>query len=334
MTSYRVIQVAANGGLELSERPLSPPALGQVRLRVEACGICHTDSVAVAPHPATEPGRVPGHEAVGRIDALGEGVTGWAVGDRVGVGFLGGHCGVCTQCRRGRFVTCLDQPMTGVTVDGGYAEVLYARASGLVAIPDELPSQEAAPLLCAGFTVYNALLKSGAKPGEVVAIQGIGGLGHLGLQYARTLALRVVAIARGAEKEEDARSLGAQHYIDSAAQDVAAELAALGGAEVVVATASNGSFDAVLGGMSLGGRLVVVGASDEPVSVPPVALIFQGIEVLGSLTGTSIENEDNLAFAVAHHIRARIEPATLDDAPAAYHRMMSGAARYRMVLTV
>ena len=334
MTTYRAVQVAAGGGLELTERPLVPPAPGQVRIRVEACGICHTDSAAVVPHPPAEDGRVPGHEAVGKIDALGDGVTGWSAGDRVGVGFLGGQCGACEQCRRGAFVTCLDQPLTGVTVDGGYAEVLYARASGLVAIPEGLTSQEAAPLLCAGFTVYNALLKSGARPGDLVAIQGIGGLGHLGLQYARTLALRVVAIARGTAKEQAARDLGAHHYIDSEAGKVAAELTALGGARVVMATASGGSVTDVLGGLALGGKLVVVGVSDQPVAVSPVSLVFQGVEVLGSLTGSSIQNEDNLRLAVQHQIRALVEPAPLDQAPAAFDRMMSGAARYRMVLSI
>ncbi|MEW2287408.1 alcohol dehydrogenase catalytic domain-containing protein [Streptomyces sp. NPDC047841] len=223
MATYRAVEVAPDGSLRPTERELVPPGPGQVRIRVEACGICHSDSVAVRPHDEAEPGRVPGHEAVGRVDALGEGVTGWSEGDRVGVGFLGGHCGMCARCRLGDFVGCTDQPYTGVHVDGGCAEYMYARQTGLVSVPEEMSATRVAPLLCAGFTVYNALVEHVRQPGglvagDLVAVQGIGGLGHLALQYARALALQVVAVARGADKEELALRLGAHHYVDSTAR--------------------------------------------------------------------------------------------------------------------
>ncbi|MFZ4894832.1 alcohol dehydrogenase catalytic domain-containing protein [Plantibacter sp. Mn2098] len=335
MPTYSAIQVAPDGSLEATERELVEPAPGHVRIRVEACGVCHSDSLAVHEHAASEIGRVPGHEAVGRIDAVGDGVGSWSIGDRVGVGYLGGHCGVCDRCRRGDFTGCTDQPATGVTVDGGYAEVLYARQSGLVAIPDELSSIEAAPLLCAGFTTFNALRKAAAAPGDLVAVQGIGGLGHLGLQYARKMGARVVAIARGTDKAPLAKGLGAQDYIDSRSVDPGKALQALGGADVVLATAASGaSMTALVPGIARGGRLMVVGASFEPIEVSPISLIFGDVTVGGSLTGSSIENEDNLRFAAENGVRAMIEEAPLADAAAAYARMMDGDARFRMVLAI
>ncbi len=333
MPSYKVIEVAPDGALRGARRELVEPAPGQVRIRTEACGICHTDSVSVQPHDAGE-NRIPGHEIVGVIDAAGAGVDGWSVGQRVGVGFLGGHCGACESCRRGNFVACANQPYTGITNDGGYSEVVYARASGLVAIPDELTSVEAAPLLCAGFTTFNALLKADAKAGDLVAVQGIGGLGHLGIQYAARMGLRVAAIARGPAKEPLARKLGAQHYVDSVAADPGAELTKLGGAQVVIATAAAGDLSPLLNGLRSGGRLVVVGVSDQPVSVTPMQLVFGDVRVRGSLTGSAIENEDNLRFAVSQDVRAMIEARPLDDAAAAYAHMASGDARFRVVLTV
>jgi propanol-preferring alcohol dehydrogenase len=335
MSTYRAIHVAPDGSLQPTRRELVEPLAGYVRIKVEACGICHSDSAAIHSHPATEPGVVPGHEAVGRIDTIGDGVTGWSAGDRVGVGFLGGHCGVCEQCRRGAFTACSDQPTTGVTTDGGYAEYLYARQSGLVTIPAPLSSVDAAPLLCAGFTTYNALLKAQLKPGALVAVQGIGGLGHLGLQYARKMGANVVAIARGTAKADLSRHLGAHHYIDSSATDVGAELTKLGGAGIILATAASGSsMTALIPGLAYGGQLMVVGASSEPIGISPMSLIFDGVTAAGSLTGSSIENEDNLRFAVQQGVSAMIEEASLDSAPAAYDRMMSGAARFRMVLNV
>jgi alcohol dehydrogenase, propanol-preferring len=334
VSSYSVIEVAPDGSLRPSERELVAPERGRVRIRVETCGICHTDTFAVQPHPAEEPGRVPGHEAVGIIDALGDGVEGWQLGQRVGVGFLGGYCAVCASCRRGNFVACTDQPWTGINVDGGYAEVMYARATGLVAIPDELSSIDAAPLLCAGFTTYNALLKGGVKAGDLVAIQGIGGLGHLGIQYARKMGLRVVAIARGTAKQALALELGAHYYIDSQATDAGEELKKLGGAQVVVATAAAGNATtALLNGLASGGRLVVVGASDQPVEAAPTQLVFGDVHVSGSLTGKPIENEDNLRFALDQDVRSMIEPMPLQNAAEAFERMATGEARFRMVLT-
>jgi propanol-preferring alcohol dehydrogenase len=333
MPTYRAIQVAPDGSLELTERELVDPPAGHVRINVEACGICHSDSASVHPHAATEPGRVPGHEVVGRIEALGEGVTRWSLGDRVGVGFLGGPCGVCDECRRGNFVNCSDQPTTGYGVDGGYAEKMIARESGLVAIPDELSSVDAAPLLCAGFTSYNGLLNANPKPGDLVAVQGIGGLGHLGLQYADKFGARVVAIARGTDKAELADQLGAEHYIDSAASNVGDELQKLGGADVALATAASGaSMSALVPGMRHGGRLMVVGVSNEPITVTPMDLIFGGVTLAGSLTGTPTQNAENLRFSADRGVRALIEEAPFEDAPAAFDRMMSGAARFRMVL--
>jgi propanol-preferring alcohol dehydrogenase len=333
VATYRAYEVTEDGSLQATERELVEPAAGHVRIKVEACGICHSDTLSVHPHPASQRNVVPGHEVAGRIDAVGEGVTGWNVGDRAGVGYLGGHCGVCEPCRRGRFVACENQPATGLSVDGGYAEYLYARQSGLVSIPDELTPVAAAPLLCAGFTTYNALLKADPKRGALVAVQGIGGLGHLGIQYARAMSAEVAAVARGSGKAELSLKLGAHHYLDSTAGDVGEQLAKLGGADVILATASSGaSAAALVPGLAYGGRLMVVGASPDPIPIGAIPLIFRGVEVAGSLTGSSIENEDNLRFALRHDVAAMTEEVPLDGAPAAYDRMLNGDARFRMVL--
>jgi propanol-preferring alcohol dehydrogenase len=299
---------------------MTDPAESHVRIRVEACGVCHTDAVGLHPHPATEPGIVPGHEVVGTIDAVGGGVRRWKVGDRVGVGFLAGHCGYCAACRHGDFIRCENQPCTGLQVDGGYAEYMIARESGLVSVPAGLSSAAAAPLLCAGLTVRNALLH--------------GGLGHLALQYADKMGLNTVAIARGHEKEKVARQLGADHYIDSRdAASAAAALQEIGGADLIVATISSGaSSSALIGGLATNGKLVVVGASDEPVTVSTGDLIGRGVQVLGSLTGTPAENEENLAFAEREGVHALVEEAPLENAAAAFTRMLDGQARFRMVL--
>ncbi|HMJ35897.1 MAG TPA: alcohol dehydrogenase catalytic domain-containing protein [Baekduia sp.] len=302
-------------------------------MRVEACGVCHSDAATVEGVFPIDFPRVPGHEVVGRIDAVGQGVTGWTVGQRVGVGFLGGHCGHCTRCRRGDFVNCEQQPYTGIHTDGGYAEVLIARESGLVAIPDELDSLEAPPLLCAGLTTFKALRDSSARPGDLVAVLGVGGLGHLGVQYARRMGFRVVAIARGPEKAALARELGAHLYVDSVAQDVAAELTNLGGARLVLATAANSAATAaVIPGLAPGGELMVLGIGDEPISVSSSDLIFGERYITGSLTGSTADNEDTLAFSVLQDIRATTEVVGLADAPVAYARMMNNEARFRMVL--
>ncbi|MFD3457415.1 alcohol dehydrogenase catalytic domain-containing protein [Streptomyces sp. NPDC058691] len=335
MSVYRAVQVSGSGDFALVERELTDPLPGRVRLRVEACGVCHSDSLAAvgALRPDPSVPIVPGHEVVGVIDALGAGVTSWQVGDRVGVGFLSGPCHTCDSCRRGDFVNCAAQPTTGTTTDGGYAEVAYARASGLVRIPDGLSSLDAAPLLCAGLTVFKALQQTGARPGELVAVQGIGGLGHLGLQYARSLGYRVAAIARGTEKAPLAAELGAEHYIDSLATDPAQALQALGGAAAIITTAANGAaMGPLVGGLAPRGRLIIVGAGNEPVPVDPVAMIFGTRTVTGSLTGSSIENEDNLRFAVRQEIRSMNEVMPLSEAPKAFAHMMSGRARFRVVL--
>jgi len=332
--TYKAVQVSAAGELELTERPMTDPAESHVRIRVEACGVCHTDAASVHPHPATEPGIVPGHEVVGTIDAVGGGVRRWKAGDRVGVGFLAGHCGYCAACRHGDFIRCENQPCTGLQVDGGYAEYMIARESGLVSVPAGLSSAAAAPLLCAGLTVRNALLHGGVTPGGTVGILGIGGLGHLALQYADKMGLNTVAIARGHEKEKVARRLGADHYIDSRdAVSAAAALQEIGGADLIVATISSGaSSSALIGGLATNGKLVVVGASDEPVTVSTGDLIGRGVQVLGSLTGTPAENEENLAFAEREGVHALVEEEPLENAAAAFTRMLDGQARFRMVL--
>jgi propanol-preferring alcohol dehydrogenase len=334
MSTYRAFEATGAHQLRLVERELVEPAPGHVRLRVEACGVCHTDVLAVEglrPDPSKP--LVPGHEIVGVVDAVGPGVSAWRPGDRVGVGFLGGQCWECEPCRRGDFVNCVNQAQTGTTVDGGYAEVVYARASGLVRIPDGLTAAEAAPLLCAGLTTFIALQQKATRAGSLVAVQGIGGLGHLALQYARSLGYRVAAIARGTDKEKLARELGAHEYIDSTREDPAAALRNLGGAALVVATASSGaSMSPLVDGLAPGGSLVVVGAAPDPLSVSTVSLIFGTRSITGSLTGSSIENEDNLAYCLAQDIRPMVETLPFERAMDAYERMLSGDARFRMVL--
>ncbi|MFG3026181.1 alcohol dehydrogenase catalytic domain-containing protein [Streptomyces sp. NPDC048254] len=335
-TAYRAFEATGVHNLRLVERELVDPAPGHVRLRVETCGVCHTDVLAVEGLRADPSSPiVPGHEIVGVIDAVGTGVTAWHPGDRVGVGFLNGHCGECEPCRRGDFVNCLDQAQTGTNIDGGYAEVTYARASGLVRIPDGMSAAEAAPLLCAGLTTFSALQQDSVRAGSLVAVQGIGGLGHLALQYARSLGYRVAAVARGKDKEPLARELGAHEYIDSSETDPGAALADLGGASLVVATASSGaSMNPLLRGLAPGGKLVVVGAAPDPLSVATADLIFGTRSIVGSLTGSSIENEDNLGFSLAHGIHPSIETMPFERAMDGYERMLSGKARFRVVLDV
>lgn len=321
---------------ELVERELVDPLPGQVRLRVEACGVCRTDFMTIEERGRPDPSipMVPGHEIVGVIDAVGAGVRAWRVGERVGLGFKGGHCGECDFCRRGDFVNCTDQPTTGFDVDGGYAEVVYARASGLVRIPDGLGPIEAAPLICAGLTVYNALMQIHSRPGELVAVQGIGGLGHLAVQYANKLGYRVAAIARGAEKGDLAKQLGAEFYIDSASEDPGVALQKLGGASAIIATAASGSaMSPLIPGLAPRGVLVVVGAAfDDPITVHTGDLFFASRRMIGSLTGTSIENEDSIAFSRRNGVHSMNEVWPFTDAPGAYEHMIAGKARFRVVL--
>jgi D-arabinose 1-dehydrogenase-like Zn-dependent alcohol dehydrogenase len=332
--TYRAFQAVGGGRLELVDRPVEAPAAGMVRVAVEACGVCHTDALTVeGGFPGMTYPRVPGHEAVGRVDALGAGVTRWKLGQRVGVGFLAGRCGECVSCRRGDFVNCTNQAITGVHLDGGHAEMMVASAHALVAIPDALQSADAAPLQCAGVTTFNALRKSAARPGELVAVQGVGGLGHLAIQFARYMGFRTAAIARGADKKELALSLGAHHYIDSAAADPAAGLRELGGASVIVATASNpATFGPLLRGLGPKGQLIVVGAGPEPMTMGVSDLLFGEHSVAGQNTGSPIEIEDTLNFSLLQNIRARIERVPFERTPDAYARMLANQARFRMVI--
>ncbi|ORA40104.1 alcohol dehydrogenase catalytic domain-containing protein [Mycobacterium aquaticum] len=335
MTTYRAYESTGQGDLTLVERELRPPAAGEVRIRVHSCGVCHTEAMLVEGETEPQPPLVPGHEIVGVIEEVGSGVHAWAPGDRVGVGFLGGHCNECEFCRRGDFVNCTDQPQVGLNHDGGYAEVVYTRATGVVRVPQEFDAKLAAPLLCAGLTVYNALRHIDAVPGALVAIQGIGGLGHLGVQYAKALGYSVAAIARGQEKAELARKLGADVYIDSAAVDAGSALLELGGAAAIVATATNGaSMGPLVNGLRPRGQFIVVGAAPDPLSVQTLDLILAGRSIVGSLTGSSIDNEDNLAFTIARGIAPMIEVIPFEEAPKAYARMMSGQARFRVVLDI
>lgn len=336
MPKIRVVQVPQPGGdFELVEREAPEPARGEVRVTVQACGVCHSDSLTREGHwPGIEYPRVPGHEIAGIIDLVGEGVEGWAPGDRVGVGWFGGTCRRCDPCRRGDFINCVALRIPGISYDGGYAEAVVVPEEALARIPDDLGSEDAAPLLCAGITTYNALRRSGAHAGDVVAILGVGGLGHLGVQFAARLGFRTVAIARGNDKEALAHDLGAHHYVDSERQDVAAELQALGGAKVVLATVTAPqAMTAAIDGLGVRGKLVVVGASPDPIEVTPFQLITGSRAIVGHASGTSKDSEDTLAFSELAGIRPHIETMPLERAAEAYDRMMSGDARFRMVLT-
>jgi D-arabinose 1-dehydrogenase-like Zn-dependent alcohol dehydrogenase len=339
MATMRAVQVSRPGGpLELVERPVSEPAPGQVRVKVQACGICHSDALTKdSLWPGLEFPRVPGHEAIGVIDAVGRDVPArWTPGLRVGVGWHAWHCGACDSCRRADFFACQSGvQVTGIAFDGGYADYLIAPFQGLAVVPAELDSAAAAPLMCAGLTTYNSLRHCGARPGDLVAILGIGGLGHLGVQYAAKMGYRTVAIARGQDKEPLARQLGAVHYIDSQASDPAEELMRLGGAKAIIATVTNGpAMSATFGGLGPHGRLMVLGAAHEAVEVTPLALIMNRRAVEGWYSGTSIDAEDTLAFSALTGVASMNEAFPLERAAEAYERMISGKARFRVVLTM
>ncbi|WP_027797029.1 alcohol dehydrogenase [Paraburkholderia acidipaludis] len=334
---YRAVQITRPGVLELVERETPIPGDGQVLIEVEACGICGADARDIEnAGPASPHARIPGHEVVGRIVARGANTPStWEIGQRVGVGRLGGHCNACSQCRQGNFQLCLDQPVLGASCDGGYAEMMLARSTGLVSIPDELRSEEAAPILCAGIATFNALKKCGAEAGDIVAILGVGGLGHMALQYARRMGFKVVAIGRGSEIADDAKALGAHVYIDNSEEDAVARLIGMGGARAIVTTVGHANtVSQVLGGLAPQGRLILLGAGKDPLTVSPGYFVGGERSVQGSLTGTPYENEKALDFSVLAGVRPMIEVMPLERANEAYQRMRSGDVKFRMVLTM
>lgn len=337
MSSMRVAQVSRAGGpLEIVERPIPDPGPGQVRIKIEACGICHSDLMTVEGlWPGLEYPRVPGHEVIGVIDAVGADVPPrWKTGIRIGVGWHAWHCGYCNSCRRTDFFACeTGIQVTGLSFDGGYAEYMLAPATALALMPAELESAAAAPLMCAGLTTFNSLRHSGARPGDLVAVLGLGGLGHLGVQYAAKMGCRTVAIARGKEKEALARELGAVHYIDSQAVDPAEELARLGGARTVIATVTHGpAIAATLGGLAPRGRLMVLGAAEEPIEALPMQLIMARRAIEGWYSGTSIDAEETLSFSALSGVRSMNEFYPLERVAEALEHMKSGRARFRVVL--
>ena len=338
MAKMRAVQVTRpQGELELVERDVPAPPSGSVRIKVEACGVCHSDAFT---KEGTFPGirypRVPGHEIAGIIDAVGAAVPDeWRPGQRVGVGWHGGHCGHCSSCRRGDFVTCQIAPQVpGITYDGGYADYVIAPATALARMPEGLSAVEAGPLMCAGITTFNSLRHSGARPGDLVAVLGVGGLGHLAIQFAARMGFRTVAIARGGDKEALTRELGARRYIDSQREDPAAELTKLGGARVIVATVTSGrAMSAVVGGLGIDGTLLVLGAPADPLEINAGLLVLGRRSIMGWPSGTSIDSEDTLAFSALTGVRPMTEVFPLERAADAFARMMSGDARFRAVLT-
>jgi D-arabinose 1-dehydrogenase-like Zn-dependent alcohol dehydrogenase len=336
MPKMRAVQVSSpKGPFEIVEREIPEPGPGSVRIKVQACGVCHSDSITKEGlFPWIQYPRVPGHEVIGLVDAVGPNTRRLTQGQPVGVGWNGGYCGYCDACRRGNFFACQTSTLiTGITSDGGYGDYMIADASAVALMPEGLTSVEAAPLMCAGVTTFNCLRNSGARPGDVVGVLGLGGLGHLGVQYAAKMGFRTVAIARGTEEESLASKLGAQHYINNQAQDPAAELRKLGGAKVILATAPNAeAMSAVIGGLGVNGTLMIIGVGG-PISVAPFQLIEGSLSVKGWYSGTSIDSQDTLAFSVLSGVRSMNETFPLDSAAEAYDRMMSGKARFRVVLT-
>lgn len=331
----RFVQISKPGGaFEVVTREIAEPEAGWVRVKVQACGVCHSDSLTKEGHwPGIEYPRVPGHEVVGMVDAIGKGVTEWKAGQRVGLGWYGGHCGKCEPCRRGDLVGCQRLKIPGIAYDGGYAEYVFAPEIALAAVPDSLAGAEAGPLLCAGITTFNALRNSGARPPDMVAVLGVGGLGHLAVQFAAKMGFTTVAVARGADKAKFAHELGAKHYIDSTAEDVAASLRKLGGARTILATVTDaGAMSAALGGLGHEGKFVVLGAPMKPVSTNVLPMLMQRQSIQGWPSGTAIDSEDTLKFSAAMGVRPLIEKYPLEKAAEAYERMMSGKARFRVVL--
>jgi D-arabinose 1-dehydrogenase-like Zn-dependent alcohol dehydrogenase len=333
----KVAQVPKAGGpFEIVERDIPQPDPGQVRIKVHACGVCHSDVLTKEGlFPGLQYPRVPGHEISGHVDAVGPGVIQWKAGQRVGVGWHGAHCFICEPCRRGDFILCVNGRVTGIHFDGGYAEYVVVPAEAVASMPEGISDEEAAPLLCAGITVFNAMRNSGAGPGQLVAIQGMGGLGHLGVQFARQMGFRTVAVGRGGDKDHLARKLGAHVYVDSGTTDPAAELQKLGGARLILATAPDAkAMSALVGGLGPKGELLLVGVPNEPLSVSAIQLILSEQRIQGWPSGASIDSEDTLRFSVLTGVRPMIEKYPLEKAGEAYDRMLSGKARFRVVLTM
>lgn len=338
MAKMRAVQVAKAGGpLELVEKEIPEPGRDQVRVKVHACGICHSDSLTIEGHwPGIHYPRVPGHEVAGVVDAVGAGVLGWKAGDRVGIGWFGGSCGHCDRCRRGDFVACLINPqVSGISFDGGYAEYIVVPKEALALIPDELSFVDAGPLMCAGVTTFNSLRNSGARAGDLVAVHGIGGLGHLGVQYAARMGFHTVAIARGEDKAALAKKLGAHEYIDSTAGNPGEALAKMGGAKVIITTVTSGkAMGEVLGGLGVDGKLIMLGASPEPIAVTSLQLIGGRKSVAGWPSGSSIDSQDTMRFSALTGVRPMIQEMPLERAAEGYKLMMDNKARFRVVLTM
>lgn len=337
MPSMKAVQISKPGGdWELVERPVPEPGRGQVRIKVEACGICHSDQLVKEGFwPGIEYPRVPGHEIAGRIDAVGPDVAFWKAGQRVGVGWHGGHCFQCDPCRRGDFINCKFEKITGIHFDGGYQEYMVVGSEAVALMPDNLSADEAAPLLCAGITVFNALRNSGGRAGDLVAVHGIGGLGHLGIQYARQMGFRTVAIGRGSEKQPLAKKLGAHEYIDTNSGEPAAALQKLGGASVILATAPDSkAMSALVDGLAPRGSMMVIGAGFDPLSVSPLQLIPGSKSIRGWASGHARDSQDTLEFSSLSGVRPMIERYPLAKAADGYQQMISGKARFRVVLTM
>jgi D-arabinose 1-dehydrogenase-like Zn-dependent alcohol dehydrogenase len=334
MATMKAVQVSkANAAFEVVEREIPQPGSRQVRIKVEACGVCHSDAIVRA---AVMPGmtlpRVPGHEIAGRIDAVGGDVTAWKVGDRVGVGWHGGHCFECDACRRGLFINCVKGKTTGITHDGGYAEYAVVPAESVARIPEKLSAVDAGPLLCAGVTTYNSLRNVGARPGDTVAVQGIGGLGHLAIQFAAKMGFRTIAVSSGADKEELARQLGAHEYVDTKKVSATEGLQRLGGADVLLATAPHAeAIASAIGGLKARGKLLLVAAAHEPMSVNGLALL-SGKSIVGWPSGSAIDSEDTMRFSALAGVRPRTETFPLQDAEAAFTKMLANKVRFRAVL--
>jgi D-arabinose 1-dehydrogenase-like Zn-dependent alcohol dehydrogenase len=335
VTGRAVQVVAAGGAFESVEREFPSPGAGHLRIRVQACGVCHSDSVTkFGLFPGIQYPRVPGHEVAGVVDEVGEGVSYLKPGQRVGLGWHGGHCTYCPPCRRGDFVLCDNQQISGISYDGGYADYVIAPANAVALIPDELADVDAAPLMCAGVTTFNSLRNAGARPGDVVAVLGVGGLGHLGVQFAAKSGFHTVAIARGADKASLVKELGAHHYIDSTTQDPAAELQKLGGATVILSTLTDAAaLGAAVGGLAKNGKLIILGIPEKPFEVSAIPLIMGNRTIAGWASGTGMDSEDTLNFSALQGVKPKIETYPLTEASAAFDRMMSGKALFRVVLT-